>query len=101
VWLNLLTNALDSVPDREGEILVRTSIEGDEVCVLITDNGGGIPTESLTRIFEPFYTTKAPGRGTGLGLPVCQRIIEQHGGRISVESQPGAGTRFTVLLPVA
>jgi two-component system NtrC family sensor kinase len=104
VWLNLLSNALDAFgdhlpPDRQPEIQVKTYTIEDEVCVLIADNGDGIPPEKLGRIFEPFYTTKAPGRGTGLGLSVCQRIVQQHGGRILVESQPGAGARFTVLLP--
>ena len=101
VWLNLLSNALDSVANIEGEIRVRTYIDGDEICVLIADNGEGIPEEKIAHIFEPFYTTKAPGHGTGLGLSVSQRIIHQHGGRILVESQPGTGTRFTVMLPVS
>jgi two-component system NtrC family sensor kinase len=101
VWVNLLSNALDSVADIEGEIRVRTYTDGDEICVLIADNGEGIPEEKIAHIFEPFYTTKAPGHGTGLGLSVSQRIIHQHGGRILVESQPGTGTRFTVMLPVS
>ncbi len=101
VWLNLLSNALDSVADQDGQVRVRTYLDGDEVCVLIADNGEGIPPEAIARIFEPFYTTKAAGHGTGLGLSVSQRIIGQHGGRILVESQPGAGTSFTVKLPVS
>ncbi len=101
VWLNLLTNALDSVENERGEIRVKTYAEGDEVFVMIADNGEGIPPEELERIFEPFYTTKEPGRGTGLGLSVCQRIIKQHGGRILVSSQPGAGTQFVVVLPAS
>lgn len=100
VWLNLLTNAMDSTEDLPGEIRISTSLIANDIQVVIADNGRGIPAERLERIFEPFFTTKAPGRGTGLGLAVCKRIIKQHGGRIQVESQPGSGTRFTVILPV-
>jgi two-component system NtrC family sensor kinase len=100
VWLNMLTNAMDSTEDLPGEIRVSTAQHGNDVHVVIEDNGRGISPEELERIFEPFFTTKAHGRGTGLGLPVCQRIIKQHGGRILVESQSGEGTRFTVILPV-
>lgn len=100
VWLNLLTNAMDSTEDLPGEIRIITAQQGNDVHVIIADNGRGIPPQRLERIFEPFFTTKAPGRGTGLGLAVCARIIKQHGGRIQVESQPGLGTRFTVILPV-
>ena len=100
IWLNLLTNALDSIEDEPGTIQVKTFEQDNQVFVLILDNGKGIAADKLERIFEPFFTTKTPGRGTGLGLSVCQRIIKQHGGRIQVESQPGAGTQFTVILPV-
>ncbi len=100
VWLNLLTNAMDSTEDLPGEIRISTALKANDVQVVIEDNGRGIPAERLERIFEPFFTTKAPGRGTGLGLAVCDRIIKQHGGRILVESQPGLGTRFTVILPI-
>jgi signal transduction histidine kinase len=100
VWLNLLTNALDSLEDEPGTIIIRTFEQGEEVLVTIHDSGQGIPADRLERIFEPFYTTKTRGRGTGLGLSVCQRIIKQHGGRIQVESQPGSGTQFRVALPL-
>jgi len=111
VWLNLLTNAMDSIAmdpiamdpiaGVPGEIGVQTRLEANEIFVTVSDNGEGIPAEKLAKIFEPFYTTKAPGHGTGLGLPVCQRIIKQHGGRILVDSHPDQGTRFTVILPVS
>jgi len=75
-------------------------LSGD-IYISVTDNGKGIPADRLTRIFEPFYTTKAPGRGTGLGLSVSHRIVKQHGGRISVESTVGVGSTFTVVLPAS
>ena len=103
VWINLLSNAFDALndPDRPREIRISSRLQGTEVRVLISDTGQGIPPERLSRIFEPFYTTKAPGRGTGLGLSVCHRIIKQHGGRILVDSQMGSGTQFTIVLPAS
>jgi two-component system NtrC family sensor kinase len=101
VWLNLLLNAIDSLDKSPGEIVVATRWVSDEIHVSVTDNGKGIPPERLTRIFEPFYTTKKAGRGTGLGLSVTHRIVKQHGGSIRVESQVGAGSTFTVVLPLS
>ncbi|MBN1537975.1 MAG: PAS domain-containing protein [Anaerolineales bacterium] len=101
VWLNLLTNAMDALENTANEIHVTSSLLGSEIRVIVSDNGKGIPPERLNRIFEPFYTTKAPGRGTGLGLSLCHRVIKQHGGHILVDSQLGVGTKFTVILPVA
>ena len=98
VWTNLLDNAIDATPEG-GRLRVRTWREGRLVCVAITDNGAGVPPEAQARIFEPFYTTKAPGEGTGLGLDVVQRIVAQHEGRVDVESEPGE-TTFTVCLPI-
>jgi two-component system NtrC family sensor kinase len=99
VWLNLLLNAVDAI-DRDGTIRVGTRLSAEKLVVIITDNGSGIPPERINRIFEPFYTTKAPGRGTGLGLSVCHRVVRQHGGSIQVNSQEGVGTEFTVELPL-
>ena len=101
VWLNLLLNAIDSLDKSPSEIKITTAKVGDEIHIAVSDNGKGIPAESLTRIFEPFYTTKAPGRGTGLGLAVSHRIISRQGGHIRVESQMGAGSTFTVVLPIS
>lgn len=101
VWLNLLLNAIDSLDKTPAEIHITTMRLGDEIHVRVSDNGKGIPSDRLTRIFEPFYTTKAAGRGTGLGLSVSHRIIRQHGGRIAVESQVGVGSTFTVVLPAS
>jgi two-component system NtrC family sensor kinase len=73
----------------------------DEVLIEVADTGHGIPAADLPKIFEPFYTTKPPGRGTGLGLSICYGIVEQHLGRIEVDSLPGLGATFHVYLPVA
>lgn len=99
VWLNLIMNAIDSTESSKGQIRVKSMLLGNEVRISINDNGHGIPPESLTRIFEPFYTTKGPSRGTGLGLSICHRIIKQHGGHILVDSEIGKGTTFTVVIP--
>ncbi|TGE20780.1 hypothetical protein E5K00_22640 [Hymenobacter aquaticus] len=97
VWTNLLDNAIDVLPSG-GEITLRTAVEGDFVRVFVIDNGPGIAPEVLPRIFEPFYTTKQAGEGTGLGLDIAQRIVRNHGGRLEVHSQPGR-TEFCVWLP--
>jgi len=99
VFMNLLTNALQAI-DGGGEVWVRTERKGDDILVTIEDTGKGIPQDVLPRIFEPFYTTKDVGQGTGLGLSISHKVIEDHGGRIEVESNPGKGSRFLVYLPV-
>jgi two-component system, NtrC family, sensor kinase len=101
VWLNLLLNAVDAIDDQQGEIRVSTYRQGNEIRVSVADNGQGIPPGRIPRIFEPFYTTKEPGRGTGLGLSVCHRIVKQHGGHMLVDSKIGMGTEFTVVLPLS
>jgi len=101
VFLNLLTNAAQATPEKGGAITVRTGMrDAAHVAVEVADNGHGIPPEVLPRIFDPFFTTKPVGQGTGLGLAVSYKIVESHGGRLEVQSRPGAGTRFTVLLPL-
>ena len=101
VFLNLINNAAQAIETGPGEITVSTRTDGpDHVAVEIADNGKGIPPEILPRIFDPFFTTKEVGKGTGLGLSISYKIIEQHGGRISVDSAVGKGTRFTILLPL-
>lgn len=101
VWINLLTNAIDAVERDPREIRIWTLQNGNEVQIGVADNGQGIPLKTLSRIFEPFYTTKEPGRGTGLGLSVCHQVIKHHRGQILVKSQVNEGTQFTVILPVA
>ena len=99
VWTNLLDNAIDAV-DGQGRITVRTASEDGRVLVEVSDDGPGIPDDVRERIFEPFYTTKDVGEGTGLGLDISYRVIvEDHKGDIRVLSEPG-DTRFQVRLPV-
>ena len=101
VVLNLLNNAIQAI-DRNGTVTVITQLTGDNrVMVQINDTGCGIPKENLAHIFDPFFTTKPQGRGTGLGLSICHGIIERLGGRISVTSELGKGSSFTLKLPQA
>ena len=101
VFLNLVTNAAQALGPGPGEIRITTRREGaGHVAVEVADNGKGIPPEILPKIFDPFFTTKEVGKGTGLGLSIVYKIVEQHGGRISVDSKVGVGTRFTVVLPL-
>jgi PAS domain S-box-containing protein len=99
VFLNLFTNALQAMPNG-GRLMVSSRLVEDEVLVRIADTGSGIPEEHLSRIFEPFFTTKPVGQGTGLGLSVSLGIVQEHGGRIEVESLPGEGSTVGVWLPV-
>jgi len=101
VFLNLINNAAQAIESGSGEITVSTRVEDPEhVAIEIADNGKGIPPEIMSKIFDPFFTTKAVGKGTGLGLSISYKIIEQHGGKISVDSNVGVGTRFTIVLPL-
>ena len=84
-----------------GVITLEAAVTDRELQLTVIDNGFGMDDSTLLRIFEPFFTTKAPGRGRGLGLAVCQRLVEEAGGRISVTSTVGAGTCFTLHLPLA
>ena len=103
VFLNIITNAVQAMPERaeENVITLRTGLSPDEsmVQVEIQDNGSGIPDNVLPHIFDPFYTTKAIGEGTGMGLSISYKIIQEHGGQILVESFKDVGTVFTILLP--
>ncbi|MDT8441415.1 MAG: HAMP domain-containing sensor histidine kinase [Desulfuromonadales bacterium] len=98
VWVNLLLNARDATGPT-GRIRLTAHCDG-ELRLAIADEGPGVPAELREKIFEPFFTTKAPGKGRGLGLAVCQRIIDDAGGRIEVAAD-GSGATFTVCLPVA
>ncbi|MCS4257373.1 signal transduction histidine kinase [Rhodococcus erythropolis] len=100
VWTNLIDNAVSAM-DGSGTLTVRTSRDGDRVCIEICDTGAGIPDDVIDRIFEPFFTTKPVGEGTGLGLDISWRIVVgKHRGELRVTSEPG-NTRFRVLLPIA
>ena len=102
LWTNLVDNAVDAMDgmDGSGRLIVRTAREGDHVLVEIGDNGAGIPEAAAAHVLEPFYTTKPVGKGTGLGLDICWRIVVQrHHGDLRFTSTPG-DTRFQVLLPL-
>lgn len=99
VFLNIINNAIDAI-DRDGEITILTHIAAGEIRVVIQDNGPGIDPAALPHIFEPFYTTKETGKGTGLGLSITYGLIKKLGGDITVRSNVGAGTAFTITLPL-
>jgi signal transduction histidine kinase len=100
VFLNLLTNATEACRQHDGVITISTRQEGDKVAVAIKDTGIGIKPEDMKQIFQPFFTTRSDFKGTGLGLSITHGIIKNHQGEITVDSQPGEGATFTVLLPV-
>ncbi len=95
----LLVNAAQAITEH-GTITLRSGCADDKVWVSITDTGKGIPPELVSKIFDPFFTTKPVGKGTGLGLSIAYGIINKHGGSITVQSQPGQGTTFTIWLPI-
>ena len=100
VFMNLLVNAIQAI-EGQGTIRIRLRVDGQDVRVDVEDTGSGIAPEHLTRIFDPGFTTKGVGVGTGLGLAICHRIVAAHEGTIGVTSRPGAGSVFSVRLPLA
>src|SRR5207237_3393340 len=104
VLVNLLTNAHHAMRRQERprrlSLTVRHDAVAGRVCLAIADSGAGIPREIQQKIFEAFFTTKAQGEGTGLGLSLCRSIVEEHGGVLTVESTVGVGTTFRIELPV-
>jgi PAS domain S-box-containing protein len=106
VFMNLLVNAYQAIEEKlggagdTGRIELRTQLRDDRIVVEVSDTGAGIAPGNLDRIFDPFFTTKGVGAGTGLGLSTSYSIVQRHGGVIRVESTPGRGTTFRVLLPV-
>src|SRR5262249_30183902 len=96
-FINLIINAIDASPERR-QLKLRTVRQDSRLSVSITDQGVGMDKETLARLFEPFYTTKA--NGTGLGMSISKRIIELHGGSISIQSTVGSGTEVIVWLPL-
>lgn len=99
VFLNLLVNAAQAI-EKQGNVVVSSWCDPEFVYVSIADTGKGMPEEIRRHVFEPFFTTKAAGKGTGLGLSISADIVRKHGGDILLESEPGAGSTFTVRLPV-
>jgi two-component system, NtrC family, sensor kinase len=100
VWMNLTLNAVQAMPDG-GRLTIRTSCEGDEARIAFADTGTGIAPDHLGSIFEPGFTTKQGRVGMGLGLLITRQVIDHHRGQIAIESEVGAGTTFTVTLPIA
>ena len=114
VFMNILSNAIDALEEllategktgrktgRKLQIAIETDrLPENRVRVRIRDNGPGINPETQAKIFEPFFTTKPIGSGTGLGLSICYQIIEKHNGQITIISEPGQGTEFTIMLPI-
>lgn len=97
--MNLLRNAFDAVSEKGGgEVILRARIKGDLLGLEVIDTGSGIAPSNYDRMFRPYFTTKK--KGTGMGLPMVRRIVEEHGGQITFESEEGKGTRFLVLLPI-
>jgi two-component system NtrC family sensor kinase len=99
VLLNLINNSLDAMP-KEGHLRIETGTTSDHrVAIRITDSGQGIEPTHMERLFQPMFTTKQIGQGTGLGLTICRAIIKEHGGDIEVRSVVGQGTTFSIFLP--
>lgn len=103
VLANLLGNAIQAIPkDREARIAVKIGPGAPGMArIEVTDNGVGMEPDVVQRVFDPFFSTREVGKGMGLGLSVCHSIVEAHGGTITVRSEPGKGSTFTVELPVA
>ena len=101
VFMNILNNAVQAMPDdkKDAEITIYTEEADNNVVIRIKDNGVGIPDEIKNRIWEPFFTTKEVGVGTGLGMSITYGIIEKHGGKIELTSEIGQGTEFAITLP--
>jgi two-component system NtrC family sensor kinase len=103
VLVNLLLNAVDAMPNG-GKLTVKAGLNPTEnhppiVAIAVTDDGSGIDEADLAKIFQPFFSAKK-GKGIGLGLSICERIIQNHGGKITVESEPAKGTTFRIYLPL-
>ena len=99
VFLNLLTNAADAI-EESGAIVLQTVAEHDKVRISVADTGVGIHADQLSKIRDPFFTTKEVGKGTGLGLSIVDQIVTSHGGELLIESEPGKGTTVTIVLPI-
>ncbi|MBK7972577.1 MAG: response regulator [Deltaproteobacteria bacterium] len=101
VLLNLVKNALLALPESGGRLWVTTRREAEHLEIVVADSGCGIPASHIDRVFDPFFTSRAPGEGSGLGLALTRQIVEEHGGHVSIQSIVGEGTSVTVRLPLA
>ncbi|MGH8528610.1 MAG: DAHL domain-containing protein [Nevskiales bacterium] len=99
VFLNVVTNAVQAM-NGKGQLKLNTRSSGGQVAISFEDNGCGMSADVLARVYEPFFTTKAAGKGTGLGMSIAQQIVQEHSGRIQANSQPGKGSQFVITLPV-
>ncbi|HEY6887193.1 MAG TPA: ATP-binding protein, partial [Solirubrobacter sp.] len=100
ILLNLTLNARDAMPTG-GTLTIQTTVDGERMRLTVADTGEGMPAEVAAHAFDPFFTTKSEGTGTGLGLSIVYGIVDRAGGKIDLDSSPGAGTRFTIELPLA
>ena len=108
VLLNLISNAFYAVHEKKMSngsdylptVTICTKKIADDIIITVKDNGNGIPVEVVDKIFQPFFTTKPTGQGTGLGLSLSYDIVKAHGGELKVKTKPGEGSEFTVVLPV-
>lgn len=98
--LNLIINAFQAMERDGGTLTITTGSTDSTIFFRVSDTGPGIPPDIRDKIFEPFYTTKERGKGTGLGLAIVQQVVEEHKGSISLASEPGEGTTFTVEFPI-
>jgi signal transduction histidine kinase len=98
VFINIILNAIDAMP-HGGALKIELAESGAEAVIRISDTGHGIKEQHLPHIFDPFFTTKGVGKGTGLGLSISYAIVQEHEGRISVESEVGKGTTFVIVIP--
>jgi two-component system NtrC family sensor kinase len=106
VFMNIINNAAQAVmhksmPSGTGRIFISSCVENDQVIIIIKDNGIGMSDETIKKIFDPFFTKKSSGQGTGLGMSISYTIIKNHHGEIRVESTEGIGSQFTIILPLA
>jgi len=99
VFINLLINAIHAI-EKKGKIRIKTWEKDGSIWVTVSDTGCGISQENQSKIFEPFFTTKEVGKGTGLGLSITYEIVQRHKGDITVKSEVGKGTAFTIRIPV-
>lgn len=109
VFMNLLVNACHAIEEKktltesalQGNIRLSSVVDGGELVISIQDDGCGMSSDVQARLFQPFFTTKGKDKGTGLGLGICKNIVKEHGGRLEVESAPGVGTTFRIVLPLS